>query len=329
MPPPVRKRLVFVVTCVLALLFAHTALAGNGGIAPPEPHSPNAHRITDSYWLILAVTAAIFFLVEGALIVFVVRFRSRGRARDAEGPQIHGATRLEIIWTAISLAILVVIAGFVLYKLPGIKNVPAARAGEEQVRIKVDAHQFYWQFDYGNGVVSIDELRVPVGRVVRLDIVSHDVDHSWWIPEFGGKFDAIPGQTNHTWFEADKPGVYRGQCGEFCGIFHAAMQARVVATSFADFKDWLASRHGAELGRNEFTGVCAKCHGFKGEGGYGPPLQSSAILKQRQGLYTIVAQGGKKMPPVGKGWTDEQLSELYDYVSTKVFTGGAAGGSAR
>ena len=98
------------------------------------------------------------------------------------------------------------IAGFVFYKLPGIQDVPKAQAGTERLNITVVAHQFYWQFEYPNGAISIDELRVPTNRVVTLDIASEDVDHSWWIPEFGGKFDAIPGQTNHTWFRVAAPG---------------------------------------------------------------------------------------------------------------------------
>jgi cytochrome c oxidase subunit 2 len=321
-----RRRLVFLVTCALALLLVGIAAAGNGGVAPPAPKSPNADRIRDSYWLILALSGAIFVVVEGALAVFVFRFRGRGRGREVEGPQIHGSTRLELMWTAVPVLLLVAIAGFVFYKLPGIQDVPKAQAGGERLNITVDAHQFYWQFDYPNGVVSIDELRVPTNRVVTLDIVSHDVDHSWWIPEFSGKFDAIPGETNHTWFRVSKPGTYRGQCGEFCGIFHAAMEARVIAAPPAEFEQWLSSRTTAGLGRDEFRGACAKCHGFEGEGNYGPDLRNNPILTQRDNLEDVVTNGRGKMPPVGAGWSKEQLDALYAYTSKQVFKGG--GGTA-
>ncbi|TML98317.1 MAG: hypothetical protein E6G03_00505 [Actinobacteria bacterium] len=127
MPPPVRRKtivLVLVLGAVLAL--ASVAHAGNGGFAPLTPHSPNARRINDSYVWISIFAGGIFVLVEGTLLWFVVRYRRRGRPRTVEGPQIHGATRLELIWTGIPVLILAAIASFVFYKLPGIQDVPAA-----------------------------------------------------------------------------------------------------------------------------------------------------------------------------------------------------------
>src|SRR5438034_423361 len=125
MPPPVRRNLiVLALTLAGALALAGAAAASYGGLTPVTPESPNAHRITDSYLLILAVAGAIFVIVEGALITFAIRYRRGGRSRDAEGPEIHGATRLEIIWTVIPGLIIAGIVSFVFYKLPGIKNVP-------------------------------------------------------------------------------------------------------------------------------------------------------------------------------------------------------------
>src|SRR5437588_8524189 len=237
MPRPVRRKtLVLVLALGAALAFVAVASAGNAGFAPEPPHSPNAQRIDDSYRWISIFAGAIFVLVEGTLLLFIVRYRRRGRARATEGPQIHGATRLELIWTAVPVVILAAIAGFVFYKLPGIQDVPSAKAEGGPLRIKVDAHQFYWQFTYPNGAVSIDELHVPVNRTVRVDITSHDVDHSWWVPELGGKFDAIPGQRTHTWFKADRLGSYRGRCGEFCGVFHAEMHAYVIAETKQEYE---------------------------------------------------------------------------------------------
>src|ERR671932_950165 len=173
MPPPVRRKLLVLALLVgAALALAAVAYAGNGGFAPETPHSPNASRINDSYKLIALFTGLILILVEASLITFVVRYRRRGRPRDAEGPQVRGHTRLELIWTAIPVLILAAIGAFVFYKLPGIKDVPKARATGEQVAIRVDAHQFYWQFTYPNGAVSIDELHAPVKKVVTLDIDS-------------------------------------------------------------------------------------------------------------------------------------------------------------
>src|SRR5689334_16677888 len=203
MPRPVRRKtLVLMLALGAALAFAAAAYAGNGGFAPETPHSPNAQDINQSYKWIAIFTGAIFVVVEGTLVWFVIRYRRRGRRRDAEGPQVHGATRLELIWTAIPVLILAAIAGFIFYKLPGIQDVPAARAEGGPLVIRVNAHQFYWEFTYPNGARSIDELHAPLERVVRVDITSRDVAHSWWIPALGGKFDAIPGQETHTWFRA-------------------------------------------------------------------------------------------------------------------------------
>src|SRR5436309_6358732 len=129
MPPPVRRKIfVLVLALGAALALVSVAHGGNAGHAPDTPHSPNAQRINDSYKWIAIFAAAILALVEGALIWFVIRYRRRGRPRTAEGPQIHGATRLELIWTAIPVLILAAIASFIFYKLPGIEDVPSAKA---------------------------------------------------------------------------------------------------------------------------------------------------------------------------------------------------------
>src|SRR5205085_5998893 len=138
-------------TAGAALVLCGAALASNGGVQFPSPHSPNAHRILDAYHVIMYVAAGVFVLVEGALILFVIRFRNRGRGREVEGPQIHGATKLELMWTAVPVLLLSGILAFVFYKLPGIKDVPKASASGGRIHIEVDAHQFYWQFKYPNG----------------------------------------------------------------------------------------------------------------------------------------------------------------------------------
>ena len=305
-----------------ALVLAGAAAAGNGGFAPEAPASPNASRITDAYWLIFGLTAAVFLLVEGALLWFVIRYRRRGRPRTVEGPQIHGSSRLETMWTAAPVVILAAIAAFVFYKLPGIKDVPAARAGESMT-VKVRAQQFYWQFEYPDGQVSIDRMVVPVGAVVRLDVTSPDVAHSWWIPRLGGKIDAIPGRTNRTWFKAGKLGVYPGQCAEFCGIQHAAMRADVAVVSRGAYEEFLGTHApgSATVGRETFQGACAKCHGFSGQGYIGPKIAGSALLSQPQALVQLLRNGKNRMPAVGKEWSNEQMKAATAYLKER-FGGG-------
>jgi cytochrome c oxidase subunit 2 len=317
-----------VLACVLALGFATAALAGNGGLTPPTPESPNAGGINASYNWIAIFTGAIFLIVEGALIVFIVRFRGRGRPRSSEGPQIRGHTRLEIIWTVIPVLILAAIGSFVFYKLPGIQDPPKATAASQHLPIKIEAHQFYWQFTYPNGEISIDELHVPVNRVATVDIHSQDVDHSWWIPQMGGKMDAIPGKVNHTWFRPRRTGTFKGQCAEFCGIFHATMNARVIVTSQAEYDQWLNGPARTGLGKSEFEGVCAKCHGMGGKGAYGPALTTNPLIAQRAGLETVITQGVRKMPPVARGWSKEQLDALYAYITKSVYKGASTSGAS-
>ena len=317
--------MLLLVVGIAALVAAGVAAAANGGFTPVTPHSPNAHRINTAYYVILGFTAAIFLIVEASLVFFIWKYRSRGRPRTVEGAQVHGHTRLELIWTVIPVLILAVIGVVIFYELPGISNASAAHASD-RLNITVEGHQFYWQFDYPNGARSITDLHVPAGKIVYLTIVSPDVNHSWWVPELGGKTDAIPGKTNHTWFKADRPGIYVGQCAEFCGLYHEAMRNRVIATSQQEYDTYISSEAKAELGRSEFQGVCATCHGMQGQGGYGPAIADTPIVTQAAGLDQVLRNGFGRMPAVGAGWTKEQLQALLVYLKQNVFKGATASG---
>jgi len=327
----VRRKLPSLVVAVLvALATAGVATAGNGGFAPVAPASPNATHIQSAYYLILGFTAAIFILVEALLVIFIVKYRSRGRSRAVEGAQVHGHTRLELIWTAFPVVILAIIAGFVFYELPNIKSAPAAA---NPIHITVEGHQYYWQFDYTDSRTharSIGTLHVPAGAVVDLKVVSPDVIHSWWIPALGGKIQAIPGRTNHTWFQA-KPGSYDGQCAQLCGVFHASMLATVQAGSQLSYLHYLATWQDT-IGKQIWNGVCATCHGNLGQGGYGPAIANNSLLTHPVALSGIVHNGvtGTQgaMPPVGDTWTPEEFKALASYVRKNIYkpAGATSGG---
>jgi cytochrome c oxidase subunit 2 len=195
----VRKLSTLLACAAGALVLASSASASYGGIGPVAPVSPNGDKASSAYWLIFVLTAGIFILVEGALVVFVVRFRSRGRARTEEGPDIHGSSKLETAWTIIPVVLLAIIATFVFINLPGYVH-PAKAEEANALKVHVIAHQFYWEFRYPDGTLAFDQMVVPENRLVLLTIDSADVNHSWWIPAFGPKSDAIPGQTNHALF---------------------------------------------------------------------------------------------------------------------------------
>jgi cytochrome c oxidase subunit II len=331
MPPPVRRTaLVVFVTFACGLVCAAAALAGNGGVAPPSPASPNAQNIRDIYWLILGVTGAIFVIVTSALLLFVVRYRSRGRPREVEGPQIRGHTNLELAWTAGPVVLLAIIAGFVFWKVSDIGNtsgIPAAAGAPPRENITIDAHQYYWEFVYANGAISVDHLRLPYNRVVRLTIVAHDVDHSWWVPALGGKLDAIPGKRNHTSFRATKLGTFRGQCAEFCGLLHAAMLAQVEVLPADRYDAWVRERKSAQLalGKETFVGVCAKCHGLAAQGDIGPNIAQNPLLGDRAGLTNVIRNGVGKMPAVGQDWRKPQLDATLAYLKQRFKVGGSGG----
>ena len=324
------RRIAFstLVLTLCALATAAVALGGNNGFLPGDAHSPNAHRIENSFIFVAIFTGAILVLVEGVLIAFIIKYRRGKRPKTAEGPQIHGATRLEIIWTVLPVLILAAIGSFVFYELPGIADAPKAAAAD-QTTITVEGHQFYWLFRYPNGAVSIDRMVAPAGEVVHEKVMGFDYDviHSWWVPDLGGKYDAIPGRTNHTWFEAPV-GTYIARCAELCGIQHALMSGIVDVVPRAQYQQFidqrLANESGPNLGHEQWTGVCMKCHRLD-HPYIGPALGGNALLADRHGLETLLRNGRGAMPAVGKNWSAAQIDALIAW--TKQYAkGGSAGG---
>jgi cytochrome c oxidase subunit 2 len=234
---------------------------------PAHGASPNAQEIDTLYKITLYIALVIFIAVEGALGYALVKFRKR---KGAVAAQIHGNTRLEVSWTVAAAVILVGLAVLTFAKLSSIQDPPnsgpgGAELGEQNnliyastsrklppdgkaLNITVIGRQYIWQFVYpganepdGLGApYSYEELVVPTNTTVSLDIVSSDVVHSWWVPELGGKFQAVPGYHNYTWFKVSKPGIFRGQCAFLCGRGHARMIATVKAVPPAQFEAWLA-----------------------------------------------------------------------------------------
>jgi cytochrome c oxidase subunit II len=321
--PVPRRRIVSIV-----LVLATVALAGSWfgwgrqGLRPVDPSSTNAEGIDDLYAFIGAFAVLIFLSVMIPLALILGRYRERGLPREAEGPQVRGNTRLELLWTAIPTLIVVVLAGFTLYKADGIDNPEPARAqGQEQdggdaLEIRVEGRQFYWRYVYPNGAVAIDRIRLPLDRVSSLQITAPDWDvvHSYWIPALGGKRDAIPGQVNELNYLPTKTGVFDGKCGELCGLQHSAMTFEAEVLSQEEFDRWLDEAAGDDeaLGQAQFEAVCSKCHFAAPE--YAPDITGNPILGDAEQLRRVVTEGRGRMPAVGRGWTDRELDALYEYV---------------
>ena len=234
-------------------------MAWGDALTPESGGSPNADEIDSLYKIVLYVAITVFVGVEGMLVYSLARFKAK---RGRVAAQIHGNTRLEIGWTVAATLIVVALTIVTFAKLGAITNPGPARVavaapiasggvtaaagrpppGQASLRVQVTGLQYIWRFRYPNGVLAYAEMVVPTDTTVLLDIVSQDVAHSWWIPKLGGKADAVPGYTNHTWFRIARPGVFRGQCAELCGRNHADMLAYVRAVRPERYQAWLATK---------------------------------------------------------------------------------------
>jgi cytochrome c oxidase subunit 2 len=249
------------------------------------PSSTPAEAIAGLAVLVLAVTAAIFVVVSGLLVYALVRFR-RTKEDGREPAQVYGSNQVEVAWTVVPMLIVVVLF---LATARVITRVQRADRPNDAIRIVAVGHQFWWEYRYPDSdVVTANELHVPVSAVGRpaptfIMLLSADTDHSFWVPRLAGKTDLIPNQINNTWIEPTEPGLYLGQCAQYCGTQHAKMLLRVYVDTRAAFDRWVTEqrRPGAvdaavAEGRHIFqTTSCINCHTVAGSvanGQVGPDL---------------------------------------------------------
>jgi len=225
------------VVVTLSLVCAALVLAGCGENLPAtttHPAGDHAQRIYDLMVPIFWAALGVFVVVEGLLVYSVFRFRQRSES-DAIPAQIHGNTRIEILWTIAPALILLVIA-VLTFRTQAANSVQPADA----LPIKVIGHQWWWEIQYPNqNVVTANDIYIPTGQSVQFQMTGADVIHNPWMPKLAGKTDAIPGHTNFLTFKTDQPGIYRGLCAEFCGEQHAVMRFRVVAVPPDTFNAWV------------------------------------------------------------------------------------------
>ncbi|MFN2526765.1 MAG: cytochrome c oxidase subunit II [Actinomycetota bacterium] len=306
---------------------------------PVGRNAESADRLWDLTFLVAAV---IFFLVEAALVYALVRFRHRpGR----EAADFHGNTRLEVVLTLIPALILVGIAIPTVSTIFRLAGKPA-----NPLEVKVIGHQFWWEYQYDTNadgradLVTANEMHIPTDRAVFLIIegATDDVIHSFWVPRLSGKQDVVPGRPASMTLRTDEPGVYLGQCTEFCGLSHANMRLRVVAQTPDEFDAWVAEQQApAELpasgpaaaGAQEFlTGACVECHtvaGTEAQGRVGPNLTHFASRSTFAGATFRVSdeeqlrawlrdppgeKPGVRMPNLGL--SEQQINDLVAFLYT-------------
>ena len=330
----------FIRILAAALLPAILAIAAGCSASDPQntfaPSGDVAKQINDLFFPIGWLTIAVFFFVEGLLIYVLIRFRHRAGA--ALPKQTHGNTRLELAWTAVPGVLMIALAFPVVAAIFSLAEPPD---DEAHINVTVTASQWFWDFEYPDlGVVTSNEMHIPLDKPVVLTLKSNDVIHSFWVPKLGGKLDIVPGHINTMWFNATETGNYSGQCVEYCGASHALMRFRVIAESQADFDAWVqaqkqpASSPGdslAQQGQQKFLTTCAVCHTVSGtdaNGQVGPNLThlasrgtiAAGILDRTdENLATwlrdpTAVKPGSRMPNLGL--TNDEISALVAYLNT-------------
>jgi len=277
---------------VLALMLS---ACGTGGAQDSlSPASERARSIDGLFTFTLIVAAVVFVLVQGAIIYTAVKFRRKKGEEPRPVKQIHGNTKLEIAWT---IAPALILAGLAV---PTVQTIfENAEEPVNAIEITVTGHQWWWQYDYtGLGVVTANEMHIPVGRDIALTLRADDGDviHSFWVPRLSGKRDLVPGHENTLTISAAETGLFLGQCAEFCGLSHANMRLRVYAHEPAEFDAWVQSQlaeaaiplatdeslraEGWQLFSSKGCTACHQINGTEAEGGGpnpGPNLTHFAL----------------------------------------------------
>ncbi len=228
----------------------HQSMLGSTPWTLDGANGPVAREQLLLFNVLLWTMVAVFVLVEGALLYAAIRYRRK--PGDPLPPQTHGHTPLEIAWTVVPTILILglgIWSVFVLFKLePGEAVAQAREMGKEPLHVEAIGHQWWWEFRYedanpdvegGELITTANEMRIPVDRPVIMTLKSDDVIHSFWIPKLAGKQDVVPTRANQMWFMAEDPGMYYGQCAEFCGTAHAQMKFRVHALPDVEYQAWV------------------------------------------------------------------------------------------
>lgn len=305
-----------------------------------DPAGPQASRIGKLWWFLFAVCLAVYACVVGFLLYAVLR----SRRPDAASAEADVERRMNIVVTGAVIGTAVILFVFLIVSVVTGRAVSALP--NNAVTIEVVGHQWWWEVHYpdpmaSQTVVTANELHVPVGQPVILKVTSYDVIHSFWIPNLQGKIDLIPSHINTVWFQADRPGVFRGQCAEFCGLQHANMAFIVVAEPPEQFHAWLDQqrRPAAEptdpvqqQGKRVFlSSPCVLCHTIRGTGAFGQVAPDLTHLASRQRIaagtlpntrghlagWIVDSQNikpGNRMPPMTL--TPDNLEALLAYLAS-------------
>jgi cytochrome c oxidase subunit 2 len=302
----------------------------------PEQGADEAGGIDNAYWLVTIICVFIFALVAGVSVYAVWKFRAAPDDED-DGRPIHGHTGLEVAWTIVPTILVTAISVYSGVVLTQIDDIPA-----EHRTVEVTAQQFAWTFTYPEEHLTTGQLVLPVGEPVELRLQARDVIHSFWVPEWRMKQDAVPGITTRLVVTPSKTGTYTVICTELCGLGHATMRARAIVMTPEDFQAWLreqrraAAAAGANQGKSLFTSVgCGNCHVLQdagSQGQLGPDLDNVLADADeafvRESIVSPDAQIAEGFQPgvmpqtYGEQLSDQQLEALVEYLLEAAGGGG-------
>ncbi len=232
--------------------------------------SPEAYDINTIFLRYLILAGLIISIVASLVVISAIKFRAS--KRPDEPKQIFGNKKLEITWTVLPF---IAVTFFFVLTIITMQDINKPVDKNKEPDIIVIAHQWWWDFRYPKeGIITANELHIPAGKKLLMEIKSADVIHSWWVPTLGRKTDAVPGRVNYGWIEADSAGIYSGKCSEYCGTQHAWMLIRVVAHNKKNYEKWVkhnksvpslpqdsVAQKGALIFQQK---TCANCHAIKG-----------------------------------------------------------------
>ena len=240
-----------------------------------DVRGPQAERIAELWWVLFAICTVVLVIV----VVLAVWATFRGRRTDETEIALSTRQSTKLVLAGGVIIPTIVLIGLLVHSVAVGNAITSEPAGDALV-VDVVGHQWWWEVNYpdrenvSRGFRTANELRIPVGRPVRVQLASRDVIHSFWVPNLHGKTDLIPGQSTATWLQADKPGTFRGQCAEFCGLQHAHMAFMVVAEPPERFEAWAEQQRRpaeepasseAARGRDVFlSNACVLCHTVRG-----------------------------------------------------------------
>ncbi len=269
------KRLCRIIPALFALLLTGACGAaplGVGGTPSAlDPHGPAAAHLASLWWVMFWLGTAIWLLVIGLMFAALLRRRRATPETKPEDANPDTGRNWPLSGIALSAVVLAIVFGYNIYTLAAVQN----PNGQPPVKILVVGRRWWWEVRYQDrGFETANEIHIPVGVPVQLQLESADVIHSFWVPQLHGKMDVIPTRVNYLTIQADEPGIYRGQCAEFCGLQHANMGILVIAQSQADYNTWLDQQTQAASSPTSDAAIrgqqvylaqgCAFCHTIRG-----------------------------------------------------------------